>query len=331
MVTSSSEDVIELDRNPEFRTWNSPARLDGFPDRIVIEVSGDGEAAIGRVLDGSLDWTKSEPSPQVLDELLTERPGQVHLAPTTAIWHLILNNTAPPFDDVRVRRALNLGIDRDRIGAIFGGTGRSTCQILTPNFPSYVPYCPFTLDPGPIWNGPDLDGARALISRAGAVGQRVEVAAWTGMPAPVGEVVEYLVRLLNDLGFRATAHTMSDPGEFFPLLSQGETQIALLGWSPDFAAPGGVLPPQFGCGGAGNQFFFCDHEIDEAMERASALELEDPAAANDAWSNIEHRILDVAPLVPLVVRLESGLVSERTGNYQNNPFWGALLDQLWVV
>ncbi len=331
MITRSSEDVVELDRNPEFRTWNSPARPDGFPDRIVIEVSGDGDAAIEQVLDGSLDWTKSEPSPQALDTLLVERPTQVHLVPTTAIWHMILNTMAPPFDDVRARQALNLGIDRDRIAAIFGGTGRSTCQILTPNFPSYDPYCPFTLEPGPTWNGPDLEEARALIARAGEVGRRVQVVAWTGLPAPATEVANYFVDLLDDLGLHATIRTMSDGGEFFSLIGQGKTQMALLGWSPDYPAPGGVLPPEFRCGASTNPFFFCDPRIDRAMDRASALQIDDPAAAAAAWTDIEHRLVDDAPLVPLVVRLESGLVSERTGNYQNHPEWGALLDQLWVV
>ncbi len=331
MITSSSGDVVELDRNPEFQAWNSPARPDGFPDRIVIEILGDGDAAIERVLDGSLDWTNSEPSPEVLDELLTQRPGQIHLAPTTAIWHMILNTTAPPFNDVRVRQAVNLGIDRDRIAAIFGGTGRSTCQILTPNFPSYDPYCPFTLDPGPTWNGPDLEGARALISRAGEVGRKVEVAVWTGLPAPVEAVADHFAGLLRDLGLRATIKATSDPGEFFALISQGKTQMALLGWSPDYPAPAGVLPPEFRCGLSTNVFFFCEPGIDEAMDQARALQVEDPAAATVAWTDIEHRIVDLAPLVPLVVRLESGLVSERTGNYQSHPQWGALLDQLWVV
>jgi len=296
-----------------------------------VEVSGDGDAAIGRVLDGSLDWTKSEPSPRVLDQLLTERPSQVHLAPTTSIWHMIINTTAVPFDDVRVRRAVNLGMDRDRIAAIFRGTGRSTCQILTPNFPSYVPYCPFTRDPGPTWNGPDLEGARTLISHAGAIGQKVELVVWTGLPAPVDEVARYFVSLLNDLGLSATVLKLSDPNVFFPLITEGRHQLALLGWSPDYPAAAGVLPAEFACGAPGNQFFFCDPHIDEAMVRASALQVDDPAAAADAWADIEHRILDQAPLVPLVVRLESGLVSERTGNYQNHPLWGALLDQLWVV
>jgi len=331
MITTSNQDAVELDRNPEFRTWNSPARPDGFPDRIVIEVSEDGDAAVERVLDGSLDWTRSEPSPEVIGELLTERPGQIHPAPTSAIWQMILNTTAPPFDDVLVRQAVNLGVDRDRIADIYGGAGRSTCQILTPNFPAYEPYCPFTLDPGPTWNGPDPEGARALISRAGAVGRRVEVMAWTGIPAEPEAVVQYFAGLLRDLGLRATFRTTSDPAEFFSLLYQGKTQMALLGWSPDYPAPGGVLPPEFRCGAGGNLSFFCEPGIDDAMDRASALQVEDPAGAADAWAVIEHRLVDRAALVPLVVRLETGLVSARTGNYQLHPEWGVLLDQLWVV
>jgi peptide/nickel transport system substrate-binding protein len=244
---------------------------------------------------------------------------------------MILNAARSPFDGVRVRQAVNLAVDRDRIAAIFGGSGSSTCQILTPNFPAYEPYCPFTLDPGPTWNGPDLERGRDLIEEAGAVGVAVEVSGWTGLPAPTRRLVRYFVALLDALGLRATADLTPDQPDYFARLDQGETQMALLGWFVDYPAPGGVLPPQFACTGSGNLSFFCDPEIDDAMHRASAMQLEDPAAAADAWAAVEHQLVDLSVNVPLLVRRPIGLVSARTGNYQLHPQWDVLLDQLWVV
>ena len=56
----------------------------------------------------------------------------------------------------------------------------------------------------------------------------------------------------------------------------------------------------------------------------------DPATATKLWTAVDQDIVDVAPLIPLVIPEGVDVVSPRVGNYQNNPAWGILLDQLWV-
>ena len=74
----------------------------------------------------------------------------------------------------------------------------------------------------------------------------------------------------------------------------------------------------------------CDRSLDAQMEHAAALQAVDPASANLLWQRIEREILALAPVVPTYNGRIVDFVSERVGNYQYHPQWGALLDQLWV-
>ena len=75
---------------------------------------------------------------------------------------------------------------------------------------------------------------------------------------------------------------------------------------------------------------FCDRKIDRQIRQARALETTDPALASALWSRIDHALVDQAPVVPLVNPKQVEFLSQRVGDYQYNPQWGLLLDQLWV-
>jgi hypothetical protein len=64
--------------------------------------------------------------------------------------------------------------------------------------------------------------------------------------------------------------------------------------------------------------------------RALALHRTDLYLANRLWARIDRAVVDQAPVAPLFTLQEVDIVSSRVGNYQYQPQWGALLDQLWV-
>ena len=325
---NTDHDELVLVRNRYFVTWS--ARPEGFPDRIVWRFL-DQDRQVGEVLSGRADLAY-----QLTDrvpELATSHAGQVHLAPQSGIFYMGLNTQTPPFDDVRVRRALNFAVDRGTIAALFEGRGSPTCQILPSGFPGYVPYCPYTRDPGRTWTAPDLAEARELIARSGTAGSRVVV--WASPDTfpifPVAAVSRYFVDLLNELGYDAVLKVVPK-AEFVSRVfssSQG-VPMASAGWSSDYTAESGYLPPLVTCGSPFNIAQFCDRGIERRMEEALRLQLTDPLAAHELWSSTEHQIVDLAPIVPLVDRLWVVFVSERLGNYQFNPQWGPLIDQMWV-
>jgi ABC-type transport system substrate-binding protein len=61
------------------------------------------------------------------------------------------------------------------------------------------------------------------------------------------------------------------------------------------------------------------------------LQTTDPAKVGAAWAAVDRQLVDEAPAVGLLVPQGVDLVSRRVDNYQRNPAWGVLLDQLWVV
>ena len=75
---------------------------------------------------------------------------------------------------------------------------------------------------------------------------------------------------------------------------------------------------------------FCDPQIDHQIARARELEVTDPALASSLWSRIDRELVDQGPVVPLVNPKQVNFLSQRVGNYQYNPQWNVLLDQLWV-
>ena len=75
---------------------------------------------------------------------------------------------------------------------------------------------------------------------------------------------------------------------------------------------------------------FCDPEFDATVRGALAADATTSPAAAGLWANADRQFTDQAPMVSLVTPSTIDLVSHHVGNYEYNPVWGALLDQLWV-
>jgi peptide/nickel transport system substrate-binding protein len=321
-----------LKRNPYFRVWSPSAQPDGYVERIEWAFRVGPEAQIAAVgveetADLAFEWWAWDE----LDELQVRFAAQIHAAPLPAIYFVVLDTRSPPFDDLDVRRAVNLALDRDRVVEIFGGTAVPTCQQIPPNFPGYDPYCPYTSDPGPegagSWTAPDLQQAKKLVRDSGTKGMHVGfeyIDDWDLGP-PLGQ---YLVEVLEGLGYRVTAR----PVAYEELITTNRFQMAFFAWGPDYPAASTFFTPMHTCGAALRPASgFCDREIDSMIDRATLMQQQDPVAASELWSEIDRAIVDQAPYLWLVNPIDVAFVSERVGNFQRHPQWGTLLNQLWVL
>jgi YVTN family beta-propeller protein len=336
---------VRLVRNPYFRVWSRDARPDGYPNEIRFQFSDDPAATLAAVERGKADWAaviaSTLPARRV-QALLTRHPSQLHNDPWPLTFWFFMNTHLPPFDDLRVRRALNYAIDRGRVVQFAGGRlrWRVSCQILPPGLPGYRPYCPYTRgrNAAGSWIGPDRREARALVAASGTRGMRVKVVTYQTVTGAPLRSSRYLVSQLRELGYRSSLHVLSDFAAYLEYVEEprNRAQIGLRGWLADTLAPSDFLRG-FGCtvvlaktSTRQDPSRFCDRRIESRIRQAMRLQPNDSARANELWADIDHTLVDRAAAVPLNSGLNLVLVSERVGNYQSHPLWGTLLDQMWV-
>ena len=332
-----------LVRNPRFRPWSDEAQPSGYPDRIVLRLDIPPGPAVNAVERGSADVLLS-PSPARLPELATRYAGQLHSGPLGATIGLVLNTRVRPFNVLAARQALNAAIDRNKLIQLIGGplAAQPTCQALPPALPGYRPYCPYTLNPGPggVWTAPDLARAERLVRASGTRGTRVTVVTGAfGTKIPDGTTGRYLVSVLDQLGYRASLRVIADPSAYARTLydSRQRTQVGWFSWYQDYPAPSDFIGPLLTCHSFIpdnplnlNAAEFCDRRIDAHVKQALMLQPRNPNAAAALWARIDREIADQAPWVPIYNPRSLVMLSARVGNYQFDPYWSLLIDQLWV-
>lgn len=327
--------TLRLVRNRSFREWSADAQPRGYPDSISwswqfgLDTSAQVRAVERGTADVALVGQPPLPNP-LLDVFAVRHPSQLHVSTTLGTTYFFLNTRVPPFDDVRARRAVNTAFDREAFARLLGRAFDPTCQILPPNFPGYRPTCPYASG-----RGTDLDTARRLVQRSGTAGDRVTV--W--VPSLIVAQGRYMVSVLGSLGYRARLKTI-EPDVYFQTIgdSRVRAQTGYYTWIAGYPSAADFIPPQFSCAfsraspqsESGNFSEFCDPRIDAQMAHAAAVQVQDPAAAGVLWQQVEQALLAQAPVVPAYNRGNVDFVSARVGNYQYNPQWGLLLDQVWV-
>jgi YVTN family beta-propeller protein len=341
MVTEAGPDGIEVVRNPAFRQWSGAAQPDGFVDSISWSFKEDPATAFERLSTGELDVMASPPRTKDLESITAEHPDQVVHAPLAGTMFVGFDVLKPPFDDQRVRQAVNYAIDREHVVELLGGPTiqRPTCQILPPNYQGYAPYCPYTLDPGQgVWSAPDPDRARSLIEEAGAVGEKVTVwVAGSGLPPGAVEAVRHVTEVLKDIGLHANLKIVPNIYDYFDAInpptppgSPAHPQAFLNGWIQDYPGASNFIQALFSCEGFYNISGLCSESLDARIDEALQLYATDPGASTRAWMDIEHDLVDQAVMAPLTNPVSTNLVSARTENVQVHPQWQILLSRLWV-
>ncbi|NOG70641.1 ABC transporter substrate-binding protein [Roseicella sp. DB1501] len=116
---------IEFSRNTQY--WER-ARIPRC-DRMVIQPMPDALTRAAALLAGQVDWVEA-PSPDLIPRL-RQAGMQIVTNPYPHVWPYLLSCLPDsPFKDVRVRQAVNLGIDREGLVSLLGGTAMAASGVV---------------------------------------------------------------------------------------------------------------------------------------------------------------------------------------------------------
>jgi YVTN family beta-propeller protein len=334
-IVRSTRRETRFVRNPHFREWSHAAQPDGYPHEIVWRYGLSPAAQSRAVEDGRADWMFEQIPPKLRNQIEIRHAAQLRVNPVLGTEFLVIDTRVAPFNDRRVRRALNYALDRRTLVRLFGGASlaRPTCQILPPGLPGYRRYCPYTLDPlrDGRWAAPDPVTAKRLVAASGTAGARIDVWAVSDDCCIPPSVFRYVAGVLRDLGYRTRVRLVSRD-TLTSALERTEHDIPLIPitWFGGELGAADFLHTWFACDGAQTHSRFCDPRLDRLMRRALSFEATDPGRAASAWARVDRQVADDGAAIPLVTPREVEFVSSRVRNYQFHLIWGFLADQVWL-
>ena len=153
-----------------------------------------------------------------------------------------MSTNFPPFDQLEVRQAIAMGINRQQIVDNFYPPGSEVASHFTPC--SIENACN-----GEDWYEFDADAARQMLVDAGAEGFDVTIyyrdVFRVYLPEPGAVANEIAQQLSDNLGINATVQVV-ESGEFIDVSGNGDYGMYLLGWGADYPHVSNFLDYHFG-------------------------------------------------------------------------------------
>lgn len=243
--------------------------------------------------------------------------------PEPNIFYMGFTDIFPPYDDVRVRKAIALAMDRQRIIDTFYPPGSETASHFTPC--SVENGCE-----GEDWYEQNVEEAQALLAEAGFPdGFETEIfyrdVTRGYLPTPGNVAADIQAQLKETLNIDATV-TVMESGEFIQQCSSaGQCDgIHLLGWTGDYPHVTNFLDFHFGEGVT--QFGNGHPEIYEPLTAAS--QIADPAEAAPLYEEANNAIKELVPMVP-IAHAGSAFVTTANVNGAYAPPWGQVMFNFW--
>jgi peptide/nickel transport system substrate-binding protein len=299
----------EYGRNPAWAKANGEAMPDlpgGHVDKITFRVQTNSNAQLNEVEQGKVDWMKNPPLPERYAEVKKKYEGtQFREEPTISVYYFWLNTQRPPFDDVRVRQAVNYAIDPAALERIYAGTVKPTHQVLPSQMPGYEK---FNLYPH------NLAKAKELIAKADPSDRQVTI--WTINLPPSNEAGEYFEGVLKQLGFDVKLKVI-DGSTYFTVISNTSTPDLDAGWSNwllDYPHPNDYFQPQLSGesilpSGNTNWAMFDDPAVNAKIKQLGSEQLGPKQEAE--YAALDKEVMEQAPWAPFGTLTLGTFVSDR--------------------
>jgi dipeptide transport system substrate-binding protein len=262
LVQYQKDAVVRYRAFPEY--WGGKAKIDD----LVYSITPDPSVRWAKVQKGECH-VMPYPNPADLDTIKKDPNVVVLEQPGLNVGYLAFQTTKKPFDDVRVRKAISMAINKKAIiDAVYLSSGVAAKNPIPPSMWSYND----TVKDDPY----DADAAKKLLAEAGFA-NGLETDLWA-MPVQrpynpnAKRIAELMQADLAKIGVKAEIKSF-EWGEYRKRLQAGEHQMGMLGWTGDNGDPDNFLHTLLGCASAqaasgANIAKFCNQQFDELVVKA---------------------------------------------------------------
>ena len=311
----SFNNQLVLTRNEDY--WKGASGLPG----VVIKIIPDTETQSMMFESGELDILDLDYAADSVDRFTETYPDQIVQGPRVGIVYFTMNFNKEPFQDVRVRKAVQMSIDRQAIlDALYGGRGQVEQGIFPHGLIGFNP------DQEEIKYDPEA--AKALLAEAGyADGFDMEIAADSSASDTMTMALEIVSDQLAEVGIRAEIKNY-DESTWLETRKSGELGSFMSTWSADYNDPDNFIYTFFGIEEKTRirSINYPDTEVMERVAKARTIVNEDERLAE--YKALEEKLIhEDAAWVPMFSRLHLFAVSKRVQGFV--PLWSGLSDQLF--
>ncbi len=309
-------DSIELTRFDEY--WGEKALIENVRMRVITENAAraiaveTGDAHIVYDVAPS-DVARIEANPEL----------KMIRSPNFSSQYIGFNVQKEPFDDVRVRQAINLALDMDSIvEAVYFGTGSASKGPIVESVWAYN-----TDLPG---YGYDVEAAKALMVEAGYA-DGFETTIWVNENDQRIQASEIIQAQLAEIGITLNIEIL-EWAAYLERTSLGEHEIYYLGWvtvtgDPDYGLYATFHTESFGA--AGNRSFYSNPRVDELLTAGRTTG--DPDARMAAYKEAQEIIFDEAPWIFTWQGEDLNATRSNVAGFVNNPAGHHKLETVYFI
>ncbi len=299
---------INYRANPDY--WRGKPAI----DRLNFLINPD-PLARARMMTAGECQVMADPTPDIVARLKKDPDIDVKEAEATDVAYLAYNTQQKPFDDPRVRKALNQAIDRGAlVKAIYGDAASVADSPLPASMWSHVDVLPA--------GAADPEAAKAALKDAGVSDLKMKI--WV---PPVSRVYDpdpkkMAEMIKTDLAKAGVAADVvsDDLGAFIKKTAAPDRDGAVLfGWISDNGDPDNFLGALLGCDtvGISNRAEWCNADFDKAV--LDARKAADPGERARLYEQAQHIFADDAPWLTIAHTKVSVPVAKSVRNYVVDP------------
>lgn len=304
---------LVFDRNPDYFNKDLP-----YIDKVTVEVGQEPLVALLRLQKGEVDIAGDGIPPAKFLEIKNSPEGAQMIVDGEQLHtgYLTLNTKIKPLDDVKVRQAINMAVNKERITRILNGRATPANQPLPPLMPGY--------DKSFTGYAYDVEKAKALLAEAGYP-DGFETVLFSTNTDPQPRIAQAIQQDLAAIGIKAEVRALAQGNVIAAGGTEGEAPMVWSGgmaWIADFPDPSNFYGPILGCAGAvqggWNWSWYCNEALDKRAIEADSMS--DPAKVAErqvAWGKIFTDIMADAPWVPVINERRVVAKSTRMGGPDN--------------